>query len=73
MTQSIVDQNQIVFGYWATRGIAEPSRMILKYTKTPFIDKLYVQGDAPVYSRDEWYNEMEELELGRVTYRFSCF
>ena len=45
MTQSGNDQNQIVLGYWAIRGLAEPMRMALHYTKTPFTDQRYLQGD----------------------------
>jgi len=63
MTESNTDQNQIILGYWAIRGLVEPSRIILHYTKTPFINKTYEQGDAPDYSRDEWLNEKQKLGL----------
>ena len=66
MTQSKADQNLLVLGYWAIRGLAEPSRLVLKYAKIPFTDKLYVQGDAPGYSRDEWLVEKETLGFGKL-------
>jgi glutathione S-transferase len=63
MIESNSDQNQIILGYWAIRGLAEPSRITLHYTKTPFINKTYEQGDAPDYRRDEWLNEKQKLGL----------
>jgi glutathione S-transferase len=63
MTELHSDPNQIVLGYWAIRGLAEPIRLVLHYTKTSFINKTYEQGDAPDYSRDEWLNEKEKLGL----------
>ncbi|CAF1142103.1 unnamed protein product [Rotaria sordida] len=63
MSKSSSDKNQIVFGYWAIRGLAEPVRLALHYTKTPFTDKLYVQGEGPEYSRQEWLSEKQNLGL----------
>jgi len=61
MSQS--NSNQIVLGYWAIRGLAEPSRLALHYAKVSYTDKMYVQGDAPEYSRDEWLSEKQKLGL----------
>ncbi|CAF0817419.1 unnamed protein product [Rotaria sp. Silwood1] len=63
MAQSSGDKNQIVIGYWAIRGFAEPIRLALHYTKTPFTDKLYEQGEGPEYSREEWLREKPNLGL----------
>ena len=63
MSQS--NQNKIVLGYWAIRGLAEPSRLALHYSKTPYTEKFYVQGEAPEYNRDEWLNEKPNLGLGK--------
>ncbi|UJR18103.1 hypothetical protein I4U23_005003 [Adineta vaga] len=63
MTQSTTDKDQLVLGYWAARGRAESSRLLLHYTKTPFVDKMYQMGDAPDYNRDDWLNEKYKLGL----------
>jgi len=56
-------KGQLTLGYWAIRGLAEPSRLLLHYTKTPYNDEFYVQGDAPEYSRDEWLSKKSKLGL----------
>ena len=61
MSQS---DTQIVFGYWAIRGLAEPSRLALHYTKTPYTEKFYYQGDGPEFSREDWLKEKFNLGLG---------
>jgi glutathione S-transferase len=33
-------------GYWKIRGLAQPIRLLLKYTGTEFEDVTYVQGEA---------------------------
>ncbi|CAF4960701.1 unnamed protein product, partial [Rotaria sp. Silwood1] len=63
MAQDAIDKDQLVFGYWNVRGLAEPSRLTLHYTKTPYTDKMYHMGDAPEYSRDEWLSEKFKLDL----------
>lgn len=64
MSQS--NQSQIVLGYWAIRGLVEPSRMALHYAKTPYTEKMYLQGDGPEYSREEWLSEKQKLGLGKL-------
>ncbi|KAJ3031032.1 UNVERIFIED_CONTAM: Glutathione S-transferase Mu 4 [Siphonaria sp. JEL0065] len=41
-----------VLAYWNIRGLAAPIRYILEYTKTPYEDKVYTQGDD--LNRAEW-------------------
>ncbi len=41
-------------GYWKIHGLATPIRLLLHYVKTPFVDEMFEQGDAPTYSREEW-------------------
>nr|ABS32297.1 glutathione S-transferase class mu [Cyphoma gibbosum] len=43
-------------GYWKTRGIGQPIRLLLNYVKEEFDDVYYEMGDAPDYSRDAWLN-----------------
>ena len=63
--------NQLVFGYWAIRGLAEPTRLALHYTNTPYTEKFYVQGEGPEFNRDEWLNEKPNLGLGNALQIFS--
>jgi glutathione S-transferase len=65
MAQSTTDKNQLVLSYWAIRGLAEPSRLALHYTKTPYTDKMYEQGEGPEFSREEWLSEKQKLGLGK--------
>ena len=50
-------KDQLVLGYWVIRGLAEPTRLALHYTKTPFTDKMYHTGD-------DWFSEKYKLGLG---------
>lgn len=55
--------DQLVLGYWTIRGLAQPIRLILHYTKTSFIDKRYETGQAPDYNREKWLSEKFTLGL----------
>lgn len=63
MSEINSSENQIVLGYWAIRGLAEPIRLVLQYTKTSFINKTYEESDAPDYNRNQWLDEKETLGL----------
>lgn len=54
---------EIILGYWNIRGFGEPSRLLLQYTGTSFVNKLYNFGDAPDFKRDEWLNEKNSIGL----------
>eukprot|EP01006_Ploeotia_vitrea_P057560 TRINITY_DN68190_c2_g1_i1.p1 TRINITY_DN68190_c2_g1~~TRINITY_DN68190_c2_g1_i1.p1 ORF type:complete len:240 (+),score=115.38 TRINITY_DN68190_c2_g1_i1:51-770(+) len=43
-----------ILGYWAIRGLANPIRMMLEWAGADWEDELYVQGDGPEFSREEW-------------------
>ncbi|KAL5516286.1 hypothetical protein EMCRGX_G001573 [Ephydatia muelleri] len=49
------------FGYWKIRGLAQPIRLLLKFTGTDFEDVRYEFGPAPDYSRDQWLAVKETL------------
>ena len=68
MSQSTADKNQLVFGYWAIRGLGEPSRLVLHYTKTPYTEKTYETGEGPEFSREDWLSEKQKLGLGKLTF-----
>ena len=65
MSQANTDKNQLVLGYWAIRGLAEPIRLALHYSKTPYTEKFYEQGEGPEYSREEWLKDKPNLGLGK--------
>jgi hypothetical protein len=70
------NKNEIILGYWAIRGLAEPIRLALHYAKTPYTDKMYEQGEGPEFSRDKWLSEKEKLGLGKsivIVIRFDLF
>nr|XP_047131840.1 glutathione S-transferase Mu 1-like [Hydra vulgaris] len=50
-------------GYWRIRGLAQPIRLLLGYTKTEFEDKMYDVGDAPTYDRSAWTDVKYTLGL----------
>ena len=52
-----------VLGYWNIRGLAQPIRLLLAYTETPFEDKKYAYGPAPDYDRSAWLKEKNTLGL----------
>ena len=59
----MAEQPQVKLGYWRIRGFAQPIRLLLHYTNTPFEDVLYVQGDGPEFSRKEWFDVKFNLGL----------
>ena len=59
----MAEQQKPKLGYWRLRGLAQPIRMLLHYTNTPFEDVLYVQGDGPEFSRKEWLDVKFDLGL----------
>ncbi|CAF1209918.1 unnamed protein product [Adineta steineri] len=63
MSTSNTDKNQLVLGYWAIRGLAEPIRLALHYSNTPYTEKFYEQGEGPEFSREEWLSEKQNLGL----------
>ncbi|CAG2165791.1 unnamed protein product [Oppiella nova] len=50
-------------GYWDIRGLAQPIRLLLAYTDTPFTDKRYKVGPKPDLDRSQWTNEKNSLGL----------
>ena len=65
MSLSNPGKEAITIGYWGIRGLVEPSRLVLHYTKTPYTDKFYALSDAPDFSREEWLSEKFNLGLGK--------
>ena len=59
----MAEQAKPKLGYWKIRGFAQPIRLLMKYTNTPFEDVLYVQGDGPEFSRQSWLDVKFNLGL----------
>jgi len=55
---------KVVLGYWKIRGLAEPIRYVLEYTKTPYVEKLYTVGPAPEFKSDHWLEHKKDPKLG---------
>jgi len=58
-----VGGHKMVLGYWKIRGLAQPIRLLLEYTHTPFEDKHYEIGPGPDFDRSAWTNEKYKLGL----------
>ncbi|XP_053376944.1 glutathione S-transferase Mu 1-like [Mercenaria mercenaria] len=43
-------------GYWKTKGLAQPIRLLLTYAGEEFEDVQYEQGPPPDFSRESWYS-----------------
>ncbi|CAL1291052.1 unnamed protein product [Larinioides sclopetarius] len=52
-----------VLGYWNIRGLAQPIRLMLAYSETPYEDKKYAYGPAPDFDRSAWLKEKPTLGL----------
>ncbi|CAF1007658.1 unnamed protein product [Adineta steineri] len=72
MSASDTEKNQLVLGYWAIRGLAEPIRLALHYSNTPYTEKLYQQGEGPEFSLDEWFSvkQSQGLDFPNLPYLF---
>ena len=65
------NKGEIILGYWAIRGLAEPVRLALHYANKPYTEKMYEQGEGPEFNRDCWLSEKEKLGLGKLRFLFS--
>jgi glutathione S-transferase len=52
-----------VLGYWKIRGVAQPIRLLLAYTRTEYKDKRYEVGPAPTYDKTDWLSVKFTLGL----------
>lgn len=50
-------------GYWKIHGLATPIRLLLSYTKTPYVDEMFEQGDGPEFSREAWLSVKSTLDI----------
>ena len=53
----------LTLGYWDTRAICEPIRLLLNYCEVKFNDKRYKVGPPPNYDKSEWNNVKNDLGL----------
>ena len=57
------DLTGIIIGYWNTRGICEPIRLLLHYVGAPFVDRRYPVGPPPTYDKNAWTEEKHNIGL----------
>ncbi|VDO01327.1 unnamed protein product [Rodentolepis nana] len=50
-------------GYWNVRGLTEQIRLLLRYLKVDFEEKVYNPGQSPELLRKEWLDEKFKLGL----------
>lgn len=50
-------------GYWKTRGTAQAIRLLLAHTGESFTEEFYEIGPGPEFSRDEWLDVKDNLDL----------
>ena len=58
-----MDQYMYTIGYWNTRAIGEPIRLILEYCNCNFKDVRYHTGKPPSYDKSAWTDNKESLGL----------
>ncbi|XP_006008525.1 glutathione S-transferase Mu 1 [Latimeria chalumnae] len=58
--------------YWDIRGLAQPIRLLLEYTGTPYEEKPYTCGEAPDYDKSCWFNEKYSLGLDFPNLPYLC-
>jgi len=51
------------FGYWATRCIGQPIRLMLEYAGAKWEDKIYQAGPPPDFDKSCWFDVKEKLGL----------
>ena len=54
---------KLTLGYWKIRGLAASIRYQLEYSGVDYQMKEYEQGNAPDYSRQDWFDEKPNLGL----------
>ncbi|XP_045118417.1 glutathione S-transferase Mu 2-like [Portunus trituberculatus] len=52
-----------VLGYWKTRCLAQPIRLLLAYKRVNYEDKQYETGDPPEYDKTCWFSVKFNLGL----------
>eukprot|EP00039_Didymoeca_costata_P000910 m.48014 g.48014 ORF g.48014 m.48014 type:complete len:261 (+) comp10544_c0_seq4:52-834(+) len=52
-----------IVGYWNTRAIGEPVRLLLNYVGIDFVDKRYECGPPPDYNKSDWLDTKHTLGL----------
>uniref|UniRef100_A0A7S4IF88 glutathione transferase n=1 Tax=Prymnesium polylepis TaxID=72548 RepID=A0A7S4IF88_9EUKA len=57
----------VTVAYWAIRGLAQPIRLLLEYTGTPYTDKKYEQGPAPDFDKSCWF-DVKDTVLGEYPF-----
>lgn len=63
METIIFSKMSVTLGYWDTRAICEPIRLMLHYCEINFNDKRYKVGPPPHYDKNEWNSVKNEVDL----------
>ena len=52
----------VTLAYWSIRGLAQPIRLLLEYTKIAYEDKKYDQGPAPDFDKSCWFDVRHRID-----------
>uniref|UniRef100_A0A6T8PN48 glutathione transferase n=1 Tax=Hemiselmis andersenii TaxID=464988 RepID=A0A6T8PN48_HEMAN len=55
-------EKRVIFGYWRTRALGQPIRVMLAYMGVPFEDRQYQVGDPPTFDKSVWNEAKIALE-----------
>ncbi|XP_061700774.1 glutathione S-transferase Mu 3-like [Syngnathoides biaculeatus] len=54
---------KLKLAYWDIRGLAQPIRLLLEYTETPYEEKFFSCGEAPDYDKSCWFDVKPHLGM----------
>ena len=58
-----MENSKVTLGYWKIRGLVSPIRYLLEFCNVPYQQEFYVQGEAPEFSKAEWLDKKNTLDL----------
>eukprot|EP00283_Hemiselmis_rufescens_P012189 CAMPEP_0173437452 /NCGR_PEP_ID=MMETSP1357-20121228/18034_1 /TAXON_ID=77926 /ORGANISM="Hemiselmis rufescens, Strain PCC563" /LENGTH=254 /DNA_ID=CAMNT_0014402633 /DNA_START=197 /DNA_END=957 /DNA_ORIENTATION=- len=66
-------EKRVIVGYWRTRALGQPVRVMLAHMGVPFEDRQYQVGDPPTFDKTVWNDakpllEKEGLEFPNLPY-----
>jgi hypothetical protein len=62
---------RLVVGYWRTRCLAQPIRVMLAHMGVPFEDRQYQVGDGPAYDKKVGGSSFSSFSSSSSTIPFS--
>eukprot|EP00826_Nyctotherus_ovalis_P062068 TRINITY_DN8913_c0_g1_i4.p1 TRINITY_DN8913_c0_g1~~TRINITY_DN8913_c0_g1_i4.p1 ORF type:complete len:254 (-),score=84.64 TRINITY_DN8913_c0_g1_i4:108-869(-) len=60
---NIMENKELILGYWNTRGLAEPIRLLLEHLGVHYSEESYELGNAPDFNPEQWMSKRSSLGL----------